>query len=134
MIEVVTSVSLWELVKHAGSWMTNLKRAGDQRKRESVAALRQVILVTRRTSVYLRQLKDTEEKDHIQEMDLSVLWAELGFRLEDLGLEELAKRCSIKGKYWADSEGMDGEMLRKADIGLARMEELANEILADIRG
>ncbi|MCC5860243.1 MAG: hypothetical protein JJT90_18995 [Ectothiorhodospiraceae bacterium] len=134
MIEVVTSVSLWELFKHAGRWVTNLKRAGTERKRESVTALRQVILAAQRTSVYLRQLKDTRERDHHQEMDLSVLWAELGFQLEDLGLEELAQRCRIKGKHWADPDNMDADVLRKADVGLARMEELANEVLADVRG
>jgi hypothetical protein len=26
MIEVVTAISVWELAKHAGSWLTNLKR------------------------------------------------------------------------------------------------------------
>lgn len=133
MIEVVTSVSLWELVKHAGRWVTNLKRAGAERKQESVNALRQVILAAQRTSVYIRQLNDTGERDHHQEMDLSVLWAELGFQLEDLKLEELAQRCRMKGTYWADPENMDADVLRKADVGLARMQELANKVLSDVR-
>lgn len=134
MIEVVTSVSLWELVKHASRWVTNLKRAGNQRKQESVYALRQVILAAQRTSVYLRQLKDTKERNHHQEMELSELWAKLGFHLEDIGLEDLAQRCRIMGKYWTDPENMDTAVLQKADVGLVRMEELANEVLADVRG
>ena len=62
MIEVVTAISLWELVKHAGAWVANLKRAKDERKKQSIEALRKVIVAARQTSVYMRQLKDTDRK------------------------------------------------------------------------
>lgn len=132
MIEVVTAISLWELVKHAASWVANLKRASDARKRESKAALRGVIVAARKTAVYVRQLRDTGQSSHAVERELATLWTELSFKLEDLGLEKLAKRCRIKGREWADPSRMDATYLEKSDSGLDRMEQLALEVLREI--
>ncbi len=134
MVDIVTSVSLWELVKHAMTWVVNLKRASNDRKLQSVDALRKVIIAAQRTSVYLRQIKDTGIKSHQMEAELSVLWTELSFKLEDLGIESLAKRCRIKGKHWTNPDAMDGNELEKSDVGLEKMEQLANEILRDVHG
>lgn len=132
MIEVVTAISLWELVKHTGSWVTNLKRANKERKKESINALRQVVVAARQTAVYMRQLEETGDKSHQVEAELSMLWTELGFALEDLGIDKLAKRCRIKGKHWEDPGKMDKEYLKKADVSLVRMEQIANEVLREI--
>lgn len=134
MIEIVSEVSLWELVKHVGSWLSNLKRAKNKRKKESIVALRRVIVAARRTAVYMRQLKESGRQSHKTEAELAVLWTELGFALEDLGIEKLAKRCRIKGKQWAQPDKMDKEYLNKADVGLERMEQLANDLLREING
>ncbi|MDC8445893.1 MAG: hypothetical protein LV471_08235 [Nitrosomonas sp.] len=133
MVDLVTSVSLWELIKHAVSWVVNLKRAGAARKEESVHALRQVILAARKTSVYVRQINETGRKDHNTEAELSTAWTELSFKLEDLDLDALAQRCRMTGRHWADPGKFESEELEKADIGLEKMESLANEILAEVR-
>lgn len=133
MVDLVTSVSLWELIKHAGSWVVNLRRAGAARKGESVNALRQVILASQKTSVYIRQINDTGHKDHNTEAELSTAWTELSFKLEDLGIDSLAQRCRMKGKHWADPNQFANEELEKADIGLEKMETLASEILSEVR-
>lgn len=133
MIEVVTAISLWELVKHAGSWVVNLQRARRSRKEESVDALRKVVVAARHTAVYARQLQDTGKRSHSKEEELAVLWTELSFALEDLGMDKLAKRCRIKGKEWADPDSMDGAYLEKADTGLERMELLANGLLKELQ-
>ena len=132
MFEVVTAISLWELVKHAGRWLVNLKRAKETRKKESVEALRKVVIAARKTSVYMRQLRDTGKRSHATESELAMLWTELGFALQDLGLEKLARRCSIKGKHWADPDQTDLQYLEKTDVGLEQMEQLANEVLREI--
>lgn len=132
MIELVSAVSLWELVKHAGSWLINLRKAKQVRQRESIDALRKVVIAARRTAVYTRQLSDTGRPSHAVEAELATLWTELGFALDDLGLDKLAKRCKISGRHWADPDDMDKAFLEKADIGLARMEQLASEMLHEI--
>ncbi len=132
MFEVVTAISLWELIKHTSSWVTNLKRAKDARKKESVEALRKVVIAARKSSVYMRQLRDAGKRCHQTESELSTLWTELGFALDDLGISKLAKRCQIKGKHWADPEKTDREYLEKADVGLEKMERLATELLHEI--
>ena len=128
----VTDISLWALIRHLKQWLTNLRRAGDERKRQSIEALRKVIVAARNTRVYLRSLKDTAQQDHAREAKLSEMWTELGFVLKDLGLGTLAKRCDITGRYWADPEQFDREFLEKADVGLSRMEQLARQMVAGI--
>ncbi len=132
MVDLVTSVSLWELIKHAGSWVVNLRRASATRKEESVNALRQVILAAQKTSVYIRH-NDTGYKDHNTEAELSTAWTELSFKLEDLGIDALAQRCRMKGMHWANPNQFASEDLEKADIGLQKMEALASEILSEVR-
>jgi hypothetical protein len=129
---VISDISLWALFRHLGSWLGNLSRARQQRKRESIEALRAVVVAARHTQAYLRQLEDTGHRDHATEANLAGLWTELGFRLIDLGLAKLAKRCDIRGRYWADPDTLDADFLRRADIGLERMEQLARQLLAEI--
>jgi hypothetical protein len=123
---------LWELIKHARSWLANLSRAGERRKRQSMAALRGIIIASRQTAVYLRQLEESGRRDHEAERRLSTRWTELGFELEDLGITKLAKRCQIAGKHWSDPNHYDRDFLERADISLDRMERLATEILHQI--
>jgi hypothetical protein len=129
---VISDISLWALFRHLGSWLGNLSRARQQRKRESIEALRAVVVAARHTQAYLRQLDDTGQQNHAIEANLAGLWTELGFRLNDLGLTRLAKRCDIRGRYWADPNILDADFLQRADIGLERMEQLARQLLAEI--
>lgn len=131
-MEILTSGLLWDLLKNIKSWLTNLNRASKERKTQSIKALRDVIAASRETSVYMRQLNDTGKRDHETEARLTVLWTELGFALEDIGITKLAKRCQIKGKGWADPNHYDKDFIQKADVSLDRMEKLANEILVQI--
>jgi hypothetical protein len=131
-MELITDISLWELVKHLKQWLVNLRNAGQARKTESIDALRAVIVAARQTSAYVRRLNDIGQQDHAEEADLSAMWTELSFKLADLKLTKLAKRCDIKGRYWANPAQFDAEFLEKADIGLARMEQLARQMVAEI--
>jgi len=129
---VVTDIGLWELIKHLGQWLSNLNRAGEKRKQESIEALRAVILAARDTTVYVRQINDTGMQDHHEETRLALMWTQLSFRLSDLGLSKLAKRCDIKGRYWSNPNQFDADFLNKADISLVKMEALARQMVAEI--
>ncbi|MEJ2452937.1 MAG: hypothetical protein P8103_02100 [Candidatus Thiodiazotropha sp.] len=131
-MEPVTSNTLYSLFRHGLTWLGNLRRARQGRIEESVQALRRVVTASRETAVYLRQLKATRQPDHQIERQLTVLWTELGFALEDLGLDKLAKRCQITGARWADPSRFDSEFLDKADVSLERMETLARRLLAEV--
>ncbi len=131
-MDTITSKILWEILKHAKSWLTNLDRASDERKEQSVRALRSVITASRETSVYMRSVEETGNRSHNTEAHLSVLWTELSFALEDIGISKLAKRCQIKGMHWANPNHYDKDFLQKADIGLDRMEKLSTQILVQI--
>jgi hypothetical protein len=129
---VISDTGLWQLVKHLHQWLGNLSRARQQRKRESIEALRAVVVAARHTHVYLRQLQDTGAQHHATEAHLAGLWTELGFRLGDLGLTKLAKRCDIRGRYWANPDTLDADFLQRADIGLERMQQMALQLLVEI--
>ena len=129
---VISDISLWQLFRHLSQWLGNLSRAKQQRQHESIEALRAVVVAARHTQVYLRQLDDTGKQDHASEAQLATLWTELGFRLGDLGLSKLAKRCDIRGRYWTNPDMLDKDFLKRADIGLERMEQMALQLLAEI--
>jgi len=129
---LTTDINLWMLIRHLKQWLANLRRAGLERKQQSIKALRAVIVAARRTRTYLRKRKHNAALDHSEEARLSEIWTRLGFDLRDLGLGKLAKRCDISGRYWADPGQFDDDFLDKADIGLARMEQLARQTLVEI--
>lgn len=131
-MDIITSEVLWEILKHAKSWLANLVRAGDQRKQQSVRAVRNVITAARQTAVYIRSMKETGNRNHNTEANLAVLWTELGFALQDIGITKLAKRCEISGKHWANPNHYNQDFLEKADVSLESIEKLANGILAQI--
>lgn len=131
-MELITDISLWELVKHLKQWLVNLRNAGQARKTESIDALRAVIVAARQTSAYVRRLNELGQQDHAEEANLTAMWTELSFKLADLKLSKLAKRCDIKGRYWANPAQIDAEFLEKADVGLERMEQLARQMVAEI--
>lgn len=131
-MSLISDSLLRELFRHLRAWLSNLQRAGVARKRESVDALRAVVIAARHTQVYLRKLRVDGAQDHGEEAKLAGMWTELGFRLGDLQLTRLAKRCDINGRYWADPEQFDADFLRKADVGLQRMEQLARQMIAEI--
>lgn len=128
----VTTGLLWDIFKHVRSWLANLDRANKSRKQQSITALRGVVVAARETAVYLRQIKESGKHHHHTEAHLSVLWTELGFALEDLGIHKLAKRCQIKGKHWSNPKQYDDEFIAKADVSLERMERMALEILQEV--
>lgn len=131
-MDVLSGKMLSDLFSHGARWLANLRRANRQRQKESVSALRRVITAARETQVYMRQLNDSGQRDHAVESRLSVLWTELGFALEDLGIHKLAKRCQITGKHWSDPKHYAPAFLDKADVSLERMERIARELLAEI--
>ena len=133
MIDVVTSVSLWELIKHAKSWVSNLRRAKESRKKESIGALRKVVLASRKTAVYIRKLNQSETRNIDEEGEISLLWTELGFELEDLKLNKLAERCYLKGKYWEDPDKEQSVLLDKGDMSLEKIEEMASTLIKEVQ-
>lgn len=130
----LSAVELKTLLTHVVRWLANLGRANDVRKQASVTAVRDVILVARRTATYLRHVEQTGQQDVKQEQDLAERWTKLGFSMQDLGLAKLAKRCDIRGRAWADPSQFTPEFLEKADISLESIERLATLAIKDVNG
>jgi hypothetical protein len=130
----VAEVSISELLAiftHIKKWVTNLLRAKAERKKESKKALRAVITAVRKTTLYVRNLQENSKKSVKKEEELSLLWTELSFKLEDLGLTKLSKRCYLKGRYWADPESFNEKLLERLKIRLKDIEQLAETSLKE---
>lgn len=127
-IVTLTPALLWEIIKHTVKWLINLKRAGNTRKKESSAAVKQVIMASRETAVYMRQITKSGN-NYETEKQLSLLWTDLGFKLKDIGLIKLAELCDLKGVYWSDPDKFDKKFLEKTDLSLEKIEETAKDIL-----
>lgn len=127
------SQKTWEtLFSHLIKWLSNLRRAKEQRKKDSIDALRDVIKVVRRTTIYMRSVREEGRRSTEEEQALSLLWTDLGFKLQDLGLHKLAKRCEIRGAQWADPGRYDEDFMGKADASLESIERLARITLNEI--
>ncbi|MGB8718603.1 MAG: hypothetical protein WCD46_04785, partial [Desulfobacterales bacterium] len=97
---IAISAGEWlAIIIHAKKWVRNLLRARSERKRASRAALRSVIRAVRETMLYMRSLREGGAQKIAAERKLSLLWTDLAFALEDLGLDKLAERCSLRGRY-----------------------------------
>ena len=132
MLDPTTSGALSAALKHVLTWLTNLRRAGNSRKQASLEAINQVILAIRKTSVYSRAL-ESGNTDLSIESELAVLWTELGFELQRLGLIKLAKRCDVAGRYWSSPKSFSKEWLDQAEVGLDAVEKLAIQLKAEIQ-
>ncbi len=128
----LSAKELLGIITHVKQWVGNLRRAKQQRKLESKKALRAVISVVRETTVYLRSLKEGHQKSIEKEERLSLSWTQLAFALEDLGLDKLASRCSIKGRYWANPADYDQDLLQRAGMRLADIERMAQASLKEL--
>lgn len=134
MTGIELSVADWlTLLSHLKKWLSNLSRAGEARKQASKQALREVIKAVRETTVYMRSPREGGDKSIDRERQLSLLWTELAFQLEDLGLHKLAKRCHITGQYWADPESLDEDFLKEAGARLTDIERLAHTSLNSLK-
>jgi len=121
----VTAADLIGVLTHVKRWISNLNRAGKERKAESRKALRSVILAVRETEVYVRHIKEGGRKSIRTERDLSLRWTELSFELEDIGLAKLSTRCRVTGKYWADPGKFDKSFLDELADKLHVIEQLS---------
>ena len=129
------SPSEWlRLLGHVRRWLSNLGRAGRERRLESRDALRAVILAVRETERYVSDLEDGRRHSRKRENRISQLWTRLSFELEDLKIAGLAKACRINGRYWSTrkedgSSAYDKDFLRTAGARLADVERAANHAL-----
>ena len=133
MIIEVPQSSWLALFTHLKKWATNLRRAKLARKAESTEALQDVNRAVRKTAVYLRQINRRGQRAEEKEEELSLLWTNLGFKLEELKLSSLARKCQISGKHWSDPEHYSPEFLQKADVSLESIEKLALVLLQEIK-
>ena len=120
------------VVTHAAKWLHNLWKAGQDRQRQSLRAIDKVIPALRMTAAYCRGL-DSGIVNPTTEGEIAAKWSELANELEDLGLKVLAKKCDVKGRYWADPAQFAPGFLEQADVSFEAVEKLARDLKARIR-
>jgi len=132
-LENIGANEILNIITHIKKWVTNLLRAKAQRKQQSKEALRAVIKAVRETTIYLRIIRETGKKSIKKERELSLLWTDLSFKLEDIRLKKLAGSCMKLSRYWADPADFDESFLKKAGNRLSDIEQLAQAGLDTIK-
>ena len=118
---------------HVKRWLGNLLRARKLRKQQSTEALRAVVKAVRKTTIYVRHLRNGRKRLRRVESELELLWTELSFAAEDIGLDTPAKRCNITGRYWADPAQFYDKFFRQASVRLKDIERLAKLSLEELK-
>lgn len=121
--------SLRELLGHLGRWLGALRGAGEARREASRRALQQVVLAVRETSVHGAALA-AGSLDSATRVQLTRLWTELSFTLDELKLDKLAKRCRLLGQQLADPVHTDAALLAAAGARLSEIERQARALLS----
>jgi hypothetical protein len=133
MIEPTLSAkSAAMLAKYLVQWLHSLAKASTERKRDCLTAIDGVIAAVRRTRAYCRG-RDQGHSDFDTEGQLAEMWTRLGFDLNDLGVTKLAKRCDVKGRFWADPKQFSEQWWTQADISLDAVERLARKLHVEIK-
>ena len=128
---LITASTVKAVGTHVAKWLNNLWRAGQQRQLQSLGAIAKVIPALRKTEAYCRGLAKGDV-NHSTEAELAFHWSALAAELEMLELKALAKKCDMKGRYWANPDQFSPEFLQQADIGLKSVERLARELRAKV--
>lgn len=130
-MDLLTAPTLRELLGHLGRWLGALRGAGEARRLASRRALQQVVLAVRETSVHGPALA-AGTLDPASQVQLTRLWTELSFTLDELKLTKLAKRCRLLGQQWADPAHTDAALLAAAGARLAEIERQARALLSHL--
>ncbi len=125
------AIFYWEVAKHLKKWVTNLKRARENRKNESIEALRQVIVASRGMRIYINEWKEGV-RDYPSEKQLSEEWTKLGFLVKDLGLQDLSNKCDELALKLTMIDQVGKETVEKTREALVSIEERAREILNEV--
>lgn len=115
------------LAKGILDWLTRLAKTSGEEKKKCLTAVEEVVGAVRRTEAYCRA-RDAGHTDIRTEGDLAEMWTRIGYSLRSVGATALAKRCDVKGRYWANPEKFSDEWWDAADIGLDSVEKLAHQI------
>jgi hypothetical protein len=132
-VETLSAIGIAKVIgTHVATWLRNLSRAKSARQQESLLAIGKVISALRMTQAYSRGLQEGL-KNHTTEGEIAAQWTDLAHELERLGLQSLAKKCDISGRYWADSSQFDAQFLKQAKTDLASVEKLARDLQVKIK-
>ena len=122
------------LLKAADSvlgWFGLLRKEKLERGERERRAIKALYVALNETVLYFRRLdrpylaRSKKEKAEFErsvqtEEALSRLWIEASVELRGVN-SDLAKRCYLKGIYWADRDGWSDDDVRRANIKLKRV-------------
>lgn len=115
-------------------WLGSLQSARQERRMESVPALRQIFIAAKETAEYLAEVQASGKADAKIEARLARGWTKLSHLMGNMGNAGLAKRCLVKGGLWADASTLSAEYITQASTALREVEKLAESTLAQLGG
>jgi len=125
MIEVGQLINLFG---HVIGWLKTARDVKASDKEEYKKALLTLYLAANETRIYIATLKRRKRPDRDREARLSRLWSEAAVELREID-PDLAKRCLLKGEYWADPTRWTDQQIADARISLKELFDRARELL-----
>lgn len=125
MIELNQLVAVFQ---HIITW---LKLATDEKKRSNEdykKALLSVYFAANETKTYMATVKRRKKPDARREAELSRMWTQAAVEIRELDAE-LAKKCLLRGDYWADPTAWTQDELDQAKISLKEIFDRSRELL-----
>jgi hypothetical protein len=123
------------------SWFGLMREEKHQRSERERRAIKALLIAVNETVLYFRRLDNphlarTEEERlgferNIQaEEALSRLWMDASAELREIN-PDLAKRCFLKGQYWADRDSWSSDDVLNANIKLEEVLKDAKALIGD---
>jgi hypothetical protein len=103
------------------------QRRDEQEDNRRAHALNVFLRALSETEIYYGTLRDSD-KDHDCEVELARLWREASEELPFVDVE-LAQRCQMKSRFWADPVGYPLQDVELANITIYQMREALNKLV-----
>src|SRR5438105_15750073 len=113
---------LLELVAQP-SEMSQNPPSNDEQREYAVTSLMRAL---NETEIYYGNLRH-ENTDRSKEAELSRMWTEVSREIRPIDAE-LARRCELKGRFWADPVGWNPNQVMEMRITIAEMREALKKL------
>jgi len=108
-----------------------LRTVTDERVREDEhfrRALSRILRALNQTKAYIADQVSGAPQDRKREEELSMAWTRASGELWGID-DDLARRCELKGEYWANPASWEPADVERARIGIDQVSEEARSLL-----
>lgn len=127
----ITAALLIDFSTLLGKWVSGITKNIEAQKQKYVEVLSSVLDALTITRSYIAHLNRGNPREYDREEILSKLWNSASKELYNIGENDLANKCGLKGYYWAAPDSWKGTEYSNAEIEVNKVfndvQKLLNE-------